>query len=85
MSDCIQAHGSPERRQKVARAKERSERGQEVKLARPLERSQGNPVHSLLVERSDRSKEVQLVEPRQRVRRDAIHGLLYRSQQHERR
>jgi hypothetical protein len=76
MSDCIQAHGSPERRQKVNSAKERSERGQEVELASPLERSQRNPVHSLLVERSDRSKEVQLVEPQQRVRRDAIHSLV---------
>jgi hypothetical protein len=39
MKNCIQ-HGSPERRrEKVANAKERRERGQEALLASPLERS----------------------------------------------
>jgi hypothetical protein len=76
MSDCIQHGSRKRRREKVASAKERSERGQEVLLASPLERSKRNPVQSLLVERSDRSKEVQLVEPQQIVNRDAIHGLI---------
>jgi hypothetical protein len=76
MSDCIQHGSRKRRREKVARAKERSERGQEWLLASPLERSKRNPVYSLLVERSDRSKGAQLMDHHQRGRRDAIHGLI---------